>query len=156
MQLAEVAEYWEQILKLNEFQCRRFCDNIVDTMVTVKGKKIAILGFAYKPNTSDTRESPAIAICNSLISEGCKVSICDPQVSLEQILACLDNPSPLLIHKANCPLDAMKGKSVSRPLMPFVCVCILLPEFVWAFLVKLLLPQKAYSPSVVVSIECDR
>jgi UDPglucose 6-dehydrogenase len=80
MQLYEVAEYWNQILKLNEFQSHRFCDNIVDTMVTIKGKKIAILGFAYKPGTSDTRESPAIAICNALIAEGCKVAICDPQV----------------------------------------------------------------------------
>jgi UDP-glucose 6-dehydrogenase len=87
MQLHEVAEYWNEILKLDEFQSRRFCDNIVDTMVTIKGKKIAILGFAYKPDTSDTRESPAIAICNSLIAEGCKIAICDPQVCFRSRIA---------------------------------------------------------------------
>mmetsp|Transcript_18574 Transcript_18574/g.45638 ORF Transcript_18574/g.45638 Transcript_18574/m.45638 type:complete len:478 (-) Transcript_18574:281-1714(-) len=113
MQLAEVAEYWKEILKLNEFQSRRFCDNIVDTMVTVKNKKIAILGFAYKPDTSDTRESPAIPICNSLISEGCRVSICDPQVSMEAIFECLKNPSPMLVSKSANVMEALTGASAA-------------------------------------------
>ena len=102
LQLHEVADYWSEVLKMNEFQSKRFCDNIVHTMTSVKDKKIAILGFAYKPNTSDTRESPAITICNSLLSEGCRVSICDPQVSLSSMLQHLNAKTALQV-KFNQP-----------------------------------------------------
>ena len=52
---------------------------------TITGKKLTILGFAFKPNTNDTRESPSINICKSLLEEGCFLSIYDPKVSVEQI-----------------------------------------------------------------------
>eukprot|EP00960_Hanusia_phi_P020610 607349-Hanusia_phi.AAC.5 len=65
---------------MNEYQKKRFCDNIVNTMVNIKNKKIAILGFAYKSDTSDARESPAIEICKTLLDEGGKLAIYDPQV----------------------------------------------------------------------------
>lgn len=69
-----------QVITLNDYQQQRFCTNIVDTMVNVKGKKIAMLGFAYKPDTSDCRQSPAIAIAKAMREEGARLAIYDPQV----------------------------------------------------------------------------
>jgi len=57
----------------------------------VKGKKICVLGFAYKPDTSDTRESPAISVCQAILSEGAKVAIYDPQVCVRFFAAQHDN-----------------------------------------------------------------
>ena len=52
---------------------------------TLTNKRIAILGFAFKSNTNDTRESPAISICKDLLEEGCEISIYDPKVTQENI-----------------------------------------------------------------------
>mmetsp|Transcript_30502 Transcript_30502/g.76714 ORF Transcript_30502/g.76714 Transcript_30502/m.76714 type:complete len:470 (-) Transcript_30502:217-1626(-) len=111
LHLNDVAEYWSEVLRLNEYQSKRFCDNIVNTMVTVKGKKIAVLGFAYKAGSSDVRESQSIAICKSLLSEGCHLAIVDPQVSLETMLSTLETPNPLLVEKCDKAMDALKGAS---------------------------------------------
>merc|ERR1711988_1734562 len=84
--LPEVAEYWHQVIVMNDWQKSRFAKNMVSSMFnTVSGKKIAILGFAFKKDTGDTRETPAIDVCKSLMSEKAKLSIYDPQVSREQI-----------------------------------------------------------------------
>ncbi len=84
--LKEVSSYWQKVLELNSWQKSRISNLIVDKLFgTLSGKKICILGFAFKANTNDTRESPAIDICNSLLEEGANLSIYDPRVSLKQI-----------------------------------------------------------------------
>jgi UDPglucose 6-dehydrogenase len=86
--LPEVAAYWESVVKINDWQKSRFSGRIVsDLFNTVSGKHIGILGFAFKKDTNDTRETAAIAICRDLLAEGAKVVVYDPQVSEEQIRA---------------------------------------------------------------------
>lgn len=78
--LTEVADYWEIVVKMNEFQKQRFVQSIVREMFnTVADKKIALFGFAFKANTGDTRESPAILVTQKLLEERAYVSITDPQ-----------------------------------------------------------------------------
>ncbi len=85
--LYEVAAYWEQVISLNKWQQERIISTIVKKLYgTISGKKITILGFAFKSNTNDTRESPAINICKNLLEEGCYLSIYDPKVDATQIL----------------------------------------------------------------------
>lgn len=89
--LNEVAEYWEQVIKLNDHQKRRFASNIVKTLYnTVSGKKIAFLGWAFKKDTNDTRESAAIYVADYLLNEQAEIVVFDPKVSEEQIYADLD------------------------------------------------------------------
>jgi UDPglucose 6-dehydrogenase len=84
--LPEVAEYWEQVVKMNDYQKTRFVNKIVRTLFnTVSDKKIAIWGFAFKKDTNDTRESAAIYVCRDLLRERAKLSIYDPRVRPEQI-----------------------------------------------------------------------
>lgn len=86
--LPHVAEYWRQVIHMNDWQKSRFVEKIVRTLFnTVNGKRIAILGFAFKKDTNDTRESPAIYICRDLLREHAHLSIHDPQVSPDQIRA---------------------------------------------------------------------
>jgi len=78
--LKEVADYWESVVRLNEWQERRFVLNMLSNMFnTVAGKKIAVLGFAFKANTGDTRESPAIYITRWLLEERALVNVSDPK-----------------------------------------------------------------------------
>jgi len=84
--LPEVAEYWRQVVHINDWQKSRFVEKIVRTLFnTVSGKRIAILGFAFKKDTNDTRESAAIHICRDLLLERAKLAIYDPRVSKETI-----------------------------------------------------------------------
>ena len=84
--LFEVAEYWQKVLDINSWQQSRFVELIVKNMFgTISSKTIAILGFAFKANTNDTRESPAINICRKLIEEGALLKIYDPQVKFSQM-----------------------------------------------------------------------
>jgi UDPglucose 6-dehydrogenase len=79
--LPEVAAYWEGVVKMNDWQKRRFAEKIVSTLYnTVADKKIAVLGFAFKKDTNDTRESPAIAVCRDLLAERASVAVYDPRV----------------------------------------------------------------------------
>lgn len=88
LNLPEVADYWRQVLELNTFQRNRFIDVIVSNMFgTVKNKKITIFGFAFKKNTSDTRETPAIRVVGELLNEGAIVQMYDPLVKAEQAYA---------------------------------------------------------------------
>ncbi len=78
--LYEVADYWENVVKINEWQEKRFVQNMLANMFnTVAGKKIALFGFAFKANTGDTRESPAIYITRGLLEEHARVVISDPE-----------------------------------------------------------------------------
>ena len=84
--LHEVARYWEQVLTINNWQKDRISKLIVNSLFgTVSNKKLAILGFAFKANTNDTRNSASIKICKDLIEEGAILSIYDPKVNKRQI-----------------------------------------------------------------------
>ncbi|MEW6752888.1 MAG: UDP-glucose 6-dehydrogenase [Candidatus Latescibacterota bacterium] len=88
--LPEVAVYWEQVVSLNDYQKRRFSQRIIHALFnTVSGKRVAILGFAFKKDTNDTRESPAISVCRDLLAEHACLAIHDPHVSAEQVGAAL-------------------------------------------------------------------
>jgi len=84
--LDEVAAYWDQIVKMNDYQKRRFAKRILELLFnSAAGKRIAVLGFAFKKDTSDTRESPAIYVCRDLLRERAQLAIYDPRVSESQI-----------------------------------------------------------------------
>merc|ERR1711988_751752 len=86
--LPEVADYWHQVIVMNDYQKKRFAENIVSKIFnTVSGKKIAVFGFASKKDTGDTRETAAIDVCKSLMAERAQVAIYDPKVEQDQILA---------------------------------------------------------------------
>ena len=77
--LFEIGAYWEQVVKMNEYQQANFVSKMVTAMFnTVAGKRIALFGVAFKANTSDTRESPALAVCRRLLEEHAQVVITDP------------------------------------------------------------------------------
>lgn len=89
--LDEVSEYWNQVIKINDYQKERFAKNIMKSLFgTVSGKKITFLGWAFKKNTNDTRESAAIYIADLLIENGAEICVYDPKVSQQRMLADLD------------------------------------------------------------------
>ncbi|WP_427875258.1 UDP-glucose 6-dehydrogenase [Flavobacterium sp. MMS24-S5] len=89
--LNEVADYWEQVIIMNDHQKRRFSNKIVQTLYnTVADKKITFLGWAFKKDTNDTRESAAIYVADDLINEQAKISVFDPKVSKTKMLSDLD------------------------------------------------------------------
>ncbi|MBD2422227.1 nucleotide sugar dehydrogenase [Cyanobium sp. FACHB-13342] len=92
--LEEVAAYWEQVVTLNTWQQHRIAKLVVNKLFgTVSGKRIGILGFAFKADTNDTRESPAIRICRDLLEEGAVLAIVDPKVSEGQMARDLGQPA---------------------------------------------------------------
>ena len=101
--LPEVADYWENVVALNTWQQHRISRLVVQKLFgTVTGKRLALLGFAFKADTNDTREAPAICIANDLLEEGAQLAIYDPKVDSEQIARDLQ----LL---ASSPPDAQAG-----------------------------------------------
>ncbi|XP_065842301.1 UDP-glucose 6-dehydrogenase-like [Oscarella lobularis] len=118
LNLPEVAAYWNQVIALNDYQKRRFANRIIGSLFnTVTDKKIAILGFAFKKDTADTRESSSIYICKYLMDEEAHLVIYDPKVSRQQILSDLkhptisDNPSRVdkLVSVTDDPYSATQG-----------------------------------------------
>ena len=106
--LPDVAEYWEQVVRMNDYQARRFVGNMLAAMFnTVADKKIAILGFAFKANTGDTRESPAIAVCCQLLEEHARLRIHDPKALGNARLDLEDAEGD--ISYCEDPYDAVKG-----------------------------------------------
>ncbi len=113
--LKEVADYWEQVIILNDHQKTRFAEKIIQTMYnTVNGKKISFLGWAFKKDTNDTRESAAIYVADHLLDEEANIVVYDPKVSAEQIYKDLDylgTRSPeenrRLLKVVNEPLKAL-------------------------------------------------
>eukprot|EP00118_Oscarella_pearsei_P009082 m.50065 g.50065 ORF g.50065 m.50065 type:complete len:505 (+) comp34053_c0_seq2:330-1844(+) len=94
LNLTEVATYWNQVILLNDYQKRRFANRIIGSLFnTVTGKRIAILGFSFKKDTADTRESSSIYVCKYLMEEGAHLVVFDPKVSKEQVLTDLKNPT---------------------------------------------------------------
>ena len=105
--LEEVAEYWHQVVKINDYQKDRFAQKIIDHFGgNLTGKRISILGWAFKANTNDSRESPAIYVAEKLYKAGATLEIYDPMVSEESIFRDIDlywNKSPKLSQ------DRIKG-----------------------------------------------
>ncbi|ETO14870.1 hypothetical protein RFI_22497 [Reticulomyxa filosa] len=84
--LKEVAEYWQQVVSMNDWQKCRFAQRMVKSMFnTVADKRIAMLGFAFKKDTGDTRETAAVYVAKHLLDERAKIAIYDPRVSEAQI-----------------------------------------------------------------------
>lgn len=89
--LDEVADYWEQVIIMNDHQKNRFSRNIVKTLYnTVSDKKIAFLGWAFKKDTNDTRESAAIYVADNLIDEQANIAVYDPKAEAHQMYFDLD------------------------------------------------------------------
>jgi len=114
--LKEVAKYWESVLDINYWQQNRISSLVIDKLFgTITGKKISIFGFAFKSNTNDTRESPAINICKNFLNEGCELLIYDPKVNEKEIASKLGknekNVDPNIgnWHKSNTIKDSVKN-----------------------------------------------
>ena len=113
--LQEVAYYWEGVLKINTWTQNRISKAVVQKLFgTVSGKKIAILGFAFKADTNDTRESSAISICRNLIEEGANLWIYDPKVNPKQIeldlnIQSSNNESKSSWNTAKSIIEAARG-----------------------------------------------
>ena len=113
----EVADYWEQVIIMNNHQRSRFAKNILQTLYnTVAGKKITILGWAFKKDTNDTRESAAIYVADMLIDEEAVVHVYDPKVNANQILFDLNylnsreaSTNKKMLNVAEDPYDASKN-----------------------------------------------
>lgn len=102
--LTKVADYWEQVVIMNDHQKRRFSNNIVQTLYnTVSGKKIAFLGWAFKKDTNDTRESAAINVSDFLLNEQANIAVYDPRVKEKQII------NDLIYLKSRSLDDIKKG-----------------------------------------------
>ena len=100
--LKAVADYWEQVIIMNDHQKRRFANNIVKTLYnTVSGKKIAFLGWAFKKDTNDTRESAAIYVADDLLCEQASIAVYDPKVPESQVYSDLDylNTNPKEVNR---------------------------------------------------------
>ncbi|KAN0111747.1 UDP-glucose dehydrogenase [Russula decolorans] len=103
LHLPEVAAYWRQVVTLNEYQKRRFSKRVVDTLFnTITNKNIAVLGFAFKADTGDTRESAAITLIRDFLSERARVTVYDPKVEVSQIWFDLSEALP------DMPLEQIK------------------------------------------------
>jgi len=111
--LPEVARYWNEVIRMNDWQKSRFSQNIVHTLFnTVSGKKIGVLGFAFKKDTNDTRESAAIYVVRDLLMENAHVSLYDPKVPAATIkadLAYAGVPEHLLTGHLHIATDAMSA-----------------------------------------------
>lgn len=115
--LNAVADYWEQVIIMNDHQKIRFAEKIVSTLFnTVSGKKIAFLGWAFKKDTNDTRESAAIYVADRLIDEQAEISVYDPKVKEKQIYSDLnyldtrsDEENSKYLSVVSSPYDACKG-----------------------------------------------
>ncbi|MFI1773819.1 nucleotide sugar dehydrogenase [Thalassobellus citreus] len=114
--LQAVADYWEQVIILNDHQKRRFADHLISTLYnTVSGKKIGFLGWAFKKDTNDTRESAAIYIADHLLNEQANIAVYDPKVINEKIQSDLnylntrtEKENSELIHATETPYEALK------------------------------------------------
>ena len=107
--LREVANFWESVVDINSWHQKRVSEIVVKKLFgTVANKKLVILGFAFKANTNDTRESAAITICKNLLNEGANLLIHDPKVTASQIESdlkinptkSLDNSHPYINEKS--------------------------------------------------------
>ena len=114
--LKEVADYWEQVIIMNDYQKSRFADNIITTLHnTVSGKKIAFLGWAFKKDTNDTRETAAMYVADYLLEDKANIAVYDPKVKTEQIYLDAnglgsrpEEETKELLTVTSCPYNATK------------------------------------------------
>ncbi|PRD46820.1 nucleotide sugar dehydrogenase [Sphingobacterium haloxyli] len=115
--LHAVADYWEQVIVMNDHQKTRFAEKIIQTMYnTVNGKQVAFLGWAFKKDTNDTRESAAIYVADHLLDEEAEVVVYDPKVSATQVYKDLDylgtrtpGANRRLVKVVDDPYEALNG-----------------------------------------------
>lgn len=115
--LQAVADYWEQVIILNDHQKRRFSDHLISTLYnTVSGKKITLLGWAFKKDTNDTRESASIYVADHLLNEQAEIAVYDPKVSTQQVYADLnylntrnEEENESLVTTYSDPYEAVKN-----------------------------------------------
>ena len=115
--LNEVADYWEQVVIINDYQKNRFAINMVKTMFnTVSGKKIVLFGWAFKKDTNDTRESAAIYVADKLMDEQAEIHVYDPKVKRSRMMADLNDlktripeENDQLLTFEEDPYEAAKG-----------------------------------------------
>ena len=89
--LDEVADFWHQVIKINNYQRKRLSDKVIEELEVGEKNKVGILGWAFKANTNDSRESSSIYVAKNLIDSGLELHIYDPMVTEERILSDLDN-----------------------------------------------------------------
>ncbi len=128
--LDEVAEYWHQILKINDFQKKRFSKNVIDELGNnINNKIISILGWAFKKDTNDSRESGSIDISDYLIKSGASLNIYDPMVSHNKVI----NDLKELWRSQEIEEDEIKTRlkrvklnnSIEESLYNSSCICVL-------------------------------
>jgi UDPglucose 6-dehydrogenase len=109
--LPEVAAYWQQVIEINEWQKRRVAQTVIKSLGgSVVSKRIAILGFAFKKDTNDTREAPSITVCTELLAAGAELTVHDPKVSHAKVLADLVAcPRASSVGHAESVVAACKG-----------------------------------------------
>jgi UDPglucose 6-dehydrogenase len=84
--LQKVSDYWRSVIEINDYQKSRYVERVIKSMFnTVSKKKIAVLGFAFKKDTGDTRETPAIDVCRGLLADGADLHIYDPKVEAQHV-----------------------------------------------------------------------
>lgn len=119
--LPEVARYWNEVIRMNDWQKSRFSQKIVQTLFnTVSGKKIGVLGFAFKKDTNDTRESAAIYVVRDLLMENAHISIYDPKVpekTIREDLAYVGVPEHLLASHLHFVQDATSALDQSHAMV---------------------------------------
>ena len=146
--LEEVAAYWESVVQLNSWQQHRIARLVVNRLFgTVTGKRLAILGFAFKADTNDTREAPAIRICSDLLDEGAALAIYDPKVHEAQIAIDLGQSAGETIHEsgswmpASNVFEAVSGADAVLILtewaefsaLPWAQIAVLMRKPAWVF-----------------------
>lgn len=133
--LPEVAEYWKQVVLINEYQQARFVSNMLSAMFnTVAGKRIALFGAAFKSHTSDTRESPALAVCRALLAERASIVLTDPY-ALESARADLGADAAGVIFEPD-PYAAAKGAHAVAVVTEWPCFAELDYQAIYASMVK--------------------
>eukprot|EP00890_Picochlorum_soloecismus_P005216 jgi/Picsp_1/5696/NSC_03055-R1_udp-glucose dehydrogenase len=129
--LSSVAEYWASVVAMNDYQKQRFVERVISAMFnTVKGKRVAIYGFAFKKDTGDTRETPAIDVCKGLMEDGADLYIYDPKVEERQIRLDLATPKFEWDHpsRPHTPIDERMIKVSKDPMEAAVgahAICVL-------------------------------
>merc|ERR1712083_278047 len=113
----EVAKYWQMVVDMNEHQKTAFTSKIISSLFnTVTNKKIAVLGFAFKKDTGDVRETPAVTVCNMLMQDGASVHVYDPKVKKEDAMTEWDEfkvyPYEELYAKMMKPACVFDGRGI--------------------------------------------
>ena len=105
--LPDVAAYWRQVIEMNNYQRKRFTRQVIHSLFnTLQGKRVAVLGFAFKKDTNDTRESAAIYICRDLLEEGANIAVYDPQVPAAEIKGLTSDTVEVTSSAADAVKDA--------------------------------------------------